>query len=145
MSAKFTIKQLDELAAKGKIRGYTEKEAPKAQKQAKKPSKEKDWLKLHLTEWCGKNGFKLVEELKFSKERRFRADWAIVELRLLIEYEGLMSKKSRHTTISGFTTDAEKYNLAQVEGWKVFRYTAINYRGILNDLNKLLIDKSIEQ
>lgn len=75
-----------------------------------------------------------VEELEFHHQRKFRFDWAIPSVKLAIEYEGVFSKKSRHTTISGYTTDCEKYNLAQLEGWKVLRYTAKNYNDLKNDL-----------
>ncbi|WP_142783369.1 hypothetical protein [Changchengzhania lutea] len=80
-----------------------------------------------------------VEELQFDDVRKFRFDWALPDLKIAIEYEGIFSKKSRHTTIKGFTTDCEKYNLAQIMGWKVLRYTANNYQNIEKDLKKLLI------
>lgn len=137
--SRWTLADIERLKNNGLT--VEEKPAPKGQKRTVKPSKEKTWLKLHLTAWCGKNGLKLIEEHRFHSERRFRADWAIIELNLLIEYEGLFSKKSRHTTASGFTTDTEKYNLCQIEGWRVLRYTALNYRNILNDLNKLFKPK----
>ena len=75
-----------------------------------------------------------VEELQFHDVRQFRFDWAIPQWKLAIEYEGLMSKKSGHTTIGGYTKDCIKYNLAQLEGWKVLRYTAKNYQQLSNDL-----------
>jgi hypothetical protein len=49
--------------------------------------------------------------------------------------------KSRHTTVSGYTTDTEKYNLATVEGWRILRYTALNYKDLTDDLNKILKPK----
>lgn len=81
---------------------------------------------------------KVVEELQFSETRKFRFDWAIPELMIAIEYEGIFSKKSGHTTIGGYTKDCEKYNLAQIEGWKVLRYTAINYTNLQRDIKKML-------
>ncbi|MBD0822623.1 hypothetical protein ICJ85_01195 [Aestuariibaculum marinum] len=80
----------------------------------------------------------VVEELKFSEERKFRFDWAIPDLKIAIEYEGLFSGKSRHTTKSGFSRDTEKYNLAAIEGWIVLRYTAKTYKNLNRDLKKLL-------
>ena len=55
------------------------------------------------------------------------------------EYEGIMSEKSRHTNILGYSKDAEKYNLAQSLGWKVFRYTAINILDLRIDLLNIKI------
>ncbi len=79
-----------------------------------------------------------VEELEFSRERKFRFDWAIPELMIAIEYEGIFSKKSGHTTINGYTKDCDKYNLAALEGWKILRYTAKNYQNLGSDLKKML-------
>lgn len=79
-----------------------------------------------------------VEELKFSKKRRFRFDFAIPNMKVGIEYEGLNSAKSGHTTLVGYTSDCVKYNLAQLEGWIVLRYTAINYKEIREDLLTLI-------
>ena len=73
-------------------------------------------------------GYDYVKELKFHPSRKWRFDFAIESLRIAIEYEGIMSEKSRHTTISGMSRDCEKYNTAQLLGWKVLRFTALNYK-----------------
>jgi hypothetical protein len=77
-------------------------------------------------------------ELKFDELRKFRFDYAIPSLKIAIEYEGVFSKKSRHTTVSGFSEDCIKYNLAVGLGWRVLRYTAKNYLDLEKDLNKML-------
>ncbi|MBQ19137.1 MAG: hypothetical protein CMD31_00115 [Flavobacteriales bacterium] len=79
-----------------------------------------------------------VTELVFHPDRKFRFDWAIPSLKIAIEYEGVISKKSRHTTMKGYSTDCEKYNLALVSGWKVLRDTAMNYQNLSEDLKSLL-------
>ena len=79
-----------------------------------------------------------VKELKFDEKRKFRFDWAIPELMIAIEYEGLMSEKSGHTTISGYTKDCEKYNLATKNGWKILRYTALNFHNLRCDIKHFL-------
>ena len=79
-----------------------------------------------------------LTEHKFDSVRRFRFDWAIIDLKIGIEYEGIIAEKSRHTTIEGFTTDCIKYNLAIQNGWRVLRYTAGNYQDLETDLLKLL-------
>lgn len=106
-----------------------------------KISIEKEAIKKLLW-WYKRQGLikDYVEELQFHEVRMFRFDWAIPDMMLAIEYEGLMSRKSGHTTISGYTKDCEKYNLAQLEGWKVLRYTALNYTDLEKDL-KLLLKK----
>ena len=67
---------------------------------------------------------KCIPEHRFHPKRKWRFDFAIPERMIAFEYEGIFSRKSRHTTISGFTGDCEKYNEAQLLGWKVFRFTA---------------------
>lgn len=79
-----------------------------------------------------------VPEFMFHPTRKWRFDFAIPSLKIAAEYEGLMSTKSRHTTITGFTGDTEKYNAAVIHGWKVLRYTAMNYKNLHADLLQLL-------
>lgn len=79
-----------------------------------------------------------IEELQFDNIRKFRFDWAIPDKMIAIEYEGVFSKKSRHTTITGYTNDCTKYNLALRNGWRVLRYTAKNYHMLEDDLKNLI-------
>ena len=79
-----------------------------------------------------------VAEHKFHEERKWRFDIAIPSLKIAIEYEGIMSRKSRHTTVTGYTKDCEKYNAATIAGWRVLRYNAINYKSLGDDLMMLL-------
>ena len=79
-------------------------------------------------------GYDYVKELKFHPSRKWRFDFAIESLRIAIEYEGIMSEKSRHTTITGMSRDCEKYNTAQLLGWKVLRFTALNYKNLASIL-----------
>jgi hypothetical protein len=134
-----TTKDLDKLKAQGKIRGYcsTGKAAPKPPATTKKKGdKIKGWILLNLEHWCEANKLELEKEYMFDPERKWRFDWAIPKKKIAFEYEGLMSEKSRHTTISGFTGDTEKYNEAAAQGWRVIRYTAKNYKRLINDLER---------
>lgn len=104
-----------------------------------KPSTEKafiDMVLLNLKQTGKINNFD--HEYRFHNKRRFRFDWAIPDLYIAIEYEGLFSDKSGHTTISGFSKDCDKYNLAQIQGWTVLRYTAVNYKQVYDDLIKFI-------
>jgi len=103
-------------------------------KQPKKLCKYKSYIEQVLTEYCNKNGYKLLREHRFHEARKFRFDWAIKELMLVFEYNGIFSTKSRHTTVGGYSKDREKVNLATSLGWKVYEYTPINYRDIDNQL-----------
>ena len=82
-----------------------------------------------------------VLELQFDEVRKFRFDWAIPSLMIAIEFEGIMSEKSRHTTKTGYSKDTEKYNLAAISGWIVLRYTVLTYGNLERDLLKLIKKK----
>lgn len=131
---------IDDLSRKNLDHNYQAKEKSKVRiPKIEKISIEKETIKKVL--WVFRHENKIpeyVEELKFHPTRRFRFDWAIPEWKLAIEYEGLMSKKSGHTTISGYTSDCTKYNEAQMLGWRVLRYTAKNYNDIASDLKKII-------
>jgi hypothetical protein len=87
------------------------------------------------------SGIEYSEEHRFS-DRKYRFDIILlpIELKIAIEYEGIFSEKSRHTNVNGYSKDCEKYNLASSLGWKVLRYTALNFTNVIADV-KLLIDK----
>lgn len=99
------------------------------------PKKE---LGLILFAFCQQQGYELKTELQAIPGRKFRFDWAIMDLKIAVEYEGLIADKSGHLTIVGYTQNCTKYNLAQVEGWKVLRYTVKNYMEVGSDLMKLI-------
>lgn len=79
-----------------------------------------------------------VKEHKFHPTRKFRFDFAILNKMVSIEYEGVFSRKSRHTSVSGYSTDCLKYNLAAILGWRVLRYTANTLKNLNGDLDAVL-------
>ena len=110
---------------------------PKA--KIEKISVEKNTIELFLKQFQQQGMIESYQtEYKFDDVRKFRFDYAISSLMIAIEYEGIMSDKSRHTTIGGYSKDIEKYNLAVTQGWKVLRYTAMNYLELYTDLEKIL-------
>ena len=62
-------------------------------------------------------------EYKFLKNRRFRFDFAWPDRMIAVEIEGGVFSGGRHTRGVGYTRDLEKYNLATLHGWLVFRFT----------------------
>jgi len=84
------------------------------------PSRLEETLALHLRS----AGLKPDREYKFHPSRKWRADFAFIEQKILIEAEGGTFSGGRHTTGSGFEKDAEKYNTATLMGWRVLRFTA---------------------
>lgn len=77
-------------------------------------------------------------EYKFDKKRLFRFDIAVPGMMLAVEYEGIFSDKSGHTSAGGYIKDCDKYNMATVQGWRILRYTGNNYKNFARDFNKLI-------
>ena len=124
---------------KGSVPKMENKPAPPPAKKFQKTSVEKTAIEYILKSFLQHNMIpEYVTEHKFDEKRRFRFDWAIPSLKLAIEYEGIFSEKSGHTTITGYASDIEKYNLAQLQGWKVLRYTALNYADLAQDIELFL-------
>lgn len=82
-------------------------------------------------------GIEYKTEYVFHPTRKWRADIAIPSLKTLIEFDGIMSAKSRHTSVTGFSNDCEKTNQAQILGWKVLRYTVLNKAQFYTDVDVL--------
>jgi hypothetical protein len=92
--------------------------------------------------WLKSKSVDYVLESTFHPKRKWRADIAIPSLNVLIEWEGIMSAKSRHTTVKGFSADCEKYNAAGLLGFTVLRYTIINKNQFYADIDLLINNKN---
>lgn len=64
-----------------------------------------------------------VREYRFHPDRRWRADFAFPEYRVIVEIHGGIWTSGRHTRGSGFAKDREKSNAAQLLGWIVLEFT----------------------
>lgn len=73
--------------------------------------------------WDLLDGPELLQEYRFHPPRRWRADFAHLASRTLIEVEGGVWSKGRHVNPKGFMADAEKYLTATMDGWSVLRLT----------------------
>ncbi len=73
-----------------------------------------------------KNSFKdgLETEYRFHPTRRWRIDYAWPSRKIGIEYEGGTWSGGRHIRGKYYSNDCEKYNHAQLLGWKIYRFTA---------------------
>ncbi len=66
-------------------------------------------------------------EYRFDPTRRWKADFAFTNAKVLVELEGGVFSNGRHTRGKGYEADLEKYNAATSQGWCVFRFS----RGML--------------
>lgn len=88
-----------------------------------------------------------VAEFRFHPPRRWRFDRCWPEHGVAVELEGGVGGTSRHTTVSGFTQDAIKYNVAAADGWAVFRFTATMLRidpaGCIGQVVETLVRRAV--
>lgn len=84
----------------------------------------RSWLEERLALYIGRSGLpQPIREFRFAPPRLFRFDFAWPALGIALEAEGGIWSSGRHTRGAGFVADVEKYNLAQLGGWRVFRVT----------------------
>lgn len=135
-----TLQKVKQLLKQGKIRAYKimggERPGAKVVKMKKgRGDAEKDKLLWAVSIWCKEHGVRMETEYRFHPVRKWRLDVAIPAFMIGLEYDGLMSEKSRHTTVTGFTGDTDKLNAAAAAGWTVIRFTALNYREAIQALD----------
>jgi hypothetical protein len=155
----WTEQHIQQLKEQGRIVDYKENGRTHAtppnlpNTAVKKRSKEKSKLTWDLKLYCEENGLLLVPELSFHKFRKWRFDfgifsgvtieqvkrmeWNAENQVAAVEWNGIMSEKSRHTTVRGYSCDMEKLNAAQSLGWIVLQYTPLNYQNVLSDFKNL--------
>ena len=71
--------------------------------------------------WEAQGGPELEKEFRFHPVRKWRADFAHLPSRTLIEIEGGIYVNGRHNRGAGFAADLEKYLEASLAGWRVIR------------------------
>jgi very-short-patch-repair endonuclease len=78
-----------------------------------------------------------VREFKFSPSRQWRADFAWPDQKVILECEGGIWNNGGHVRGVHYSCDCEKYNQAQILGYRVLRYTDKNIYSIPDDLKAL--------
>ncbi len=81
-------------------------------------------------------------EFKFCQDRKWRADFHLVDKMILIEVEGGIWSQGRHTRGKGYQEDMVKYNSAQVLGYSVYRYSTEQVKSgkAIDDIRRLVGD-----
>lgn len=89
------------------------------------PPKRKDLADAFCALWdrIG-DGTRYEREYRFAPPRRWRFDVAFVRAKVAVELEGGVWSRGRHTRPKGYRADCEKYNAAQLLGWKVLRFVS---------------------
>ena len=83
-------------------------------------------------------GCEIKSEHLFHPCRKWRIDFAIVNLKIGIEIEGGVWSNGAHTRGKGFVEDMEKYNSAATLGWVILRFTP-------QDLNKITTFETVQK
>lgn len=70
-------------------------------------------------------GIAYEREYRAVPERRFRWDFALPDVRVLVEVQGgiWMRERTGHTSGRGVRRDCEKANLAALHGWRTLFFT----------------------
>lgn len=113
-------------------------------KQRPKPIKETSPLEDLLLQHIQYAGLPAPErEYRFAPPRRYRADFAYPDRMLLIEVEGGVWTRGRHTRGKGYQDDCYKYNLATIMGFRVLRFTGemVKDGTALNTIEEMLNEK----
>jgi len=81
-------------------------------------------LEKHLAEM----GLEFERECRFYRLRRWKSDYRVTNVLLngqmvLVEIEGAVYTKGRHTRGKGYENDMRKYNRAQAMGYYVLRFS----------------------
>lgn len=121
------------------LQGSATSPSPSIRGKAKSTNtEEKATLGLLIHGICQEHQLEYKTDYKFHNSRRWKFDYAIPALKISVEYEGLQSEKSGHTTLVGYTRNCDKYNAAVLDGWHLLRYTAKNHGNVAVELSALI-------
>ena len=89
-------------------------------------------------------GDQVETEYRFHPTRRWRFDYAVPNLKIAVEYQGHGQMSGRkndhvggHASVKGLANDCQKFNEAQILGWKVIKFTALHFSERQRAANKL--------
>ncbi len=83
-------------------------------------------------------------QYRFLPERKYRADFAHPQKRIIVEVDGGGWIYGRHHRPQGYEQDRERDNLAVIAGWRVLRFTPAMIRdGRAVQFIKLALERSV--
>lgn len=89
-----------------------------------KRPKRRSWLEERIAAHIGSHGLPMpVREFRFAPPRLYRFDFAWPALGIALEAEGGIWMQGGHNRGAAFADDCDKYNLAALNGWRLFRVT----------------------
>lgn len=92
--------------------------------QPPKKRKKTSWLEERLAAFIELHQLPTpTREFRFAPPRMFRFDFAWPALGIAVEAEGGIWINGGHNRGAAYADDADKYNLAALNGWRVFRFT----------------------
>lgn len=92
--------------------------------QHKRPKRKTSWLEDRIAKFIEQEGLPApAREFRFAPPRLFRFDFCWPDRGVALEAEGGIWTFGRHSRGAGLADDADKYNLAAIHGWRVFRVT----------------------
>lgn len=118
MSKEAQEKYAEALRQQGKPKTKAQRDIAKAKKRALINS-----LNKKVEYLLNSFGLKYTKEVKFFPNRKFSFDFLIDGTMIAIEVEGGIYSGGGHTRGKHYTSDCEKYNLAILAGYQVFRLT----------------------
>ena len=85
-----------------------------------------------------------VQQYKFHHERKWRFDFAWIDLKIAIEIDGGEWVQGRHGRGIGMANDNEKLNNAVLLGWKVYKFTGSQVKNntAIEFMKKVLLSQS---
>ncbi len=78
----------------------------------------------HLEDLATRHNLKLGMEHRFHPVRRWRFDYAFPQIKVAVDYDGVMFRSVGHNSLEKIIKDMERSNHAQLCGWDIYKANA---------------------
>ena len=116
--------------------------SPKAKKNAKAKEQARKLAELVELNLIPLPGYE--KEVMFHPVRKWRFDYAWLDIKVALEVHGGIHSNGRHTRGTGFTEDKVKMNNAQLLGWVVIEATTAQVKNgqMLEWINQAIANRT---